>query len=291
MSVMNPYLAFNFSDAEESLYKLLLQISKLPRPDSKSSYNKIKATDLIEISKYSKPKVYEIIRRLEEKGLIYIDNTRPMFLRPIEPEIAIRNLLLKKEKRLEKAATLIINELNLLPNLKINFPFSEVPLYNFISKAEDYYKTLKYMLEKTKKEIILIIGYLISIEEDLLKEYLEIKLKEGKKVLVLYGGSPKFKIYFKNKIINPINSFIKKKEDFIETYFTPPIRITIIDDKELLMALARYDEGIKRLNVKRISGIHSENRNLIDYARDTFYMLRPTADAKLIEKFLQMKGK
>ena len=80
MSLENPFLEFNFNDAEENLYKLIIQLSKIPRPESRSIFNKLKATDLIEVSKYSKPKVYDVIKRLTAKNLIEIDNTRPLFI-------------------------------------------------------------------------------------------------------------------------------------------------------------------------------------------------------------------
>ncbi len=289
MSLSDHFLAFNFNDAEENIYKMLIQLSKIPKSDSKAIYNKIKVTDLIEISKYSKPKVYEIMKRLAEKELIQIDNTRPMFIKPIDPETSFKNLCERKKKELDEAANTLINEINSLPPSELRFPFSEAPQFSFIDGTENYYKMLKNMLQKTKKEIILIIGFLVSIEEDLLRDFITEHSTDKLKLLVLYGGAPKFTTYFKSKILSLKSSKISKQEGFIQALFAPPIRITIVDDIELLMALKPYQEGEIGVSINKVSAIHSANRNIIDYARDTFYMLKPTADAKLIEGLLRMR--
>ena len=286
MTVFNPYLEFNFNDAEENLYKLLIQLSLIPRKDSKSSYNKIKATDLIEISKYSKPKVYDIIRRLEERELIQVDNTRPMFITPIDPEVAVSNLLDSRKNELEKASKVIISDIKSLPRLDINYPFSDVPPLNFISGLEEYHKLLRTILKSAKKSIILIIGYLIKYEEDILRDFIKANLTKGIEIKILYGGAPKFKIHFKKQILTPnklSENQTKGKIDIKAINFAPPIRMTIIDDRELIITLIKGSTKDAKINIDQVSALHSDNEDLIEYARRTFALLRPTAEAKLAE--------
>ncbi len=287
MTIFNPFQEFNLNDAEENVYKLLIQLSLIPRKDSKSKYNKIKATDLIEISKYSKPKIYDIIKRLEEIGLIQIDNTRPMFVKPIAPEVAIPNLLISRKNELKKASQAIINEINSLPKLDINYPFSEVPPLSFVTGLEEYHKLMRNMLDAAKKEVILIIAYLIKFEEDLLRGYIEKAIKKGIEIKILYGGPPKFRIYFRKEILLPNNLSEEQttsKIDVKAINFAPPIRMTMIDNRELLMTLIKTDTKDTKINIEEVSALHSDHEELLEYARRTYILLRPTADAKLAAK-------
>ncbi len=288
MSVSNHFSAFNFNDAEENLYKLLIQLSKGPRSESTVPYNKIKVTDLIEISRYSKPKIYEVIKRLAEKNLILIDNTRPMFIRPIDPEISFKNLSERKKKELDEAASSLINEIKSLPKIQQNYPFSEVPPLNFINGIDEYHKWMRSLLKSAKNSVILIIGYLIKYEEDILKDYLREKLKEGIEIRILYGGSKEFKDIFFEKILEP--NGLKRQEtigkiDIKAINFAPPIRMTVVDDRELLITLIKGNVQNEKVNILEVSALQSDNKNLIDYARRTFILLRPTADARLAKGF------
>ena len=284
MTVFNPFLEFNFNDAEENIYKLLIQISQIPRKDSKSKFNKIKATDLVEISKYSKPKVYEIIKKLDERGLIQLDNTRPMFVKPIDPEIAIPNLLESRKIELEKASTSIIDELKALPKIDIKYPFSEVPPLTFVTGLDEYHKLMRNMLEGAKDEIILMIAYLLKYEEELLRNYIKKAIEKGIKIKILYGGPPKFRIYFRKEILIP-NKLSEEqttsKIDVKAINFAPPIRMTMVDNRELIMTLIKTSDTKEKTNIEEVSALHSDHEELIEYTRRTYILLRPTADAKL----------
>jgi len=284
LSIYNPFSEFNFNDAEENIYKLLIQLSLIPRKDSKSIYNKIKATDLVEISKYSKPKVYDIIKRLEERELIQIDNTRPMFIKPLEPAIAIENLLKTRKNELEKASESIINEIKSLPKLGINYPFSEVPPLNFVIGLEEYHKLMRNILEGAKDEIILIMAYLLKYEEDLLRDYIQKAIKRGIKIKVLYGGPPKFRIHFRKEILERIGLVDGQTTTDIDVKainFAPPIRMTMVDNRELIMTLIKSDVKNNRINIEEASALYSDHEELLEYSRRTYILLRPTADAKL----------
>lgn len=288
MSAKDPYLTFNFNDAERDFYKLIMQLSLIPRQDSTVKYNKIKASDLITISKYSKPKVYDLIKRLEEKELIQIDNARPMFLKPLDPEIAIIQLVEKTKIELDENAAKIIQEIKSLPKIQQNYPFSEVPPLNFISGIDEYHKLMRNLLKSARNSVILIIGYLIRYEEEILKDYIKEKLKEEIEIRILYGGSKKFKDFFFEKILEP-NGLERQetsgKKDIKAINFAPPIRMTIIDDRELIITLIKSIVQDKKTDILEVSALHSDNENLIDYARRTFALLRPTADAKLAKDF------
>ena len=291
MTLENPFLEFNFNDAEENLYKLIIRLSKIPRSDTRSVFNKIKVTDLVEISKYSKPKVYDVIKRLATKNLIEIDNTRPLFIKPIDPDIAIKNLINEKKSKIDNAGTLLIREIESLPNVDFNFPLSKISPLNFFNGEKEYYKALRSSLEQAKKEILLICGYLVSIEVKFLKDIIAKKLKEGLEIRILHGGSTKrvgeLNNYFQKEIIEPNRTIINKYEKKIiidSAIYLPALRITIIDNSDMCMALKKYEEEDFRLNVVDISGIRSDNKDFIRSTRDTFIILKELIEKRLVQK-------
>ena len=291
MSLENPFLEFNFNDAEENLYKLIIQLSKIPRPESRSIFNKLKATDLIEVSKYSKPKVYDVIKRLTAKNLIEIDNTRPLFIKPLDPELAIKNLIKEKKRKIEEAGALLIEEIISLPRSESNYPFSIAPPLTFFNGEKEYYKALRNSLSQARKEIVFICGYLVNIEIDLIRDIVVEKLKEGLEIRILYGGSTKrvseLNQYFNKHIIEPNRAVIDKNEKKISidsAIYLPALRITIIDNSDMCMALKKYEEEDLRLNIVDISGIRSDNKDFIRSTRDTFIILKELIDKRLVER-------
>ena len=292
----NAFSEFNFNDAEENLYKLLIQISKIPRSDTKSRYNKIKVTDLVEISKYSKSNIYDIIKRLADKNLIQIENIRPMFIRPVDPEQGFKRLANLRKSKLDEASLQIIKQIESLPKLDLKFPFSNVPPFSYFDGVDKYYKILKDVLESAKDEVVLISGFLVKVEEELLSKFIGEKSKSDLTIRILYGGSiealGEFRDYFYKKIIEPNKSIIEKRENkvFIDTaLFAPPLRITIVDDSELIMALKQYQEEDMRINIHNVSGLHSNNQEIVRSARDSFILLRKMADLRIVEKLMQKK--
>lgn len=294
MTLENPFLEFNFNDAEENLYKLIIQLSKIPRSDTRTAFNKIKATDLIEVSKYSKPKVYDVIKRLTAKDLIEIDNTRPLFIKPLDPEFAINNLIKEKKRKVEEAGTLIIKEILSLPKIESNYPFSKTPPLTFFNGEKEYYKALRTSLMQARKEIVFICGYLVNIETDLIKDIIKEKLKEGLEIRILYGGSTQkvneLSQYFNKHIIEPNRAVIdnyEKKISIDSAIYLPALRITIIDNSDMCMALKEYEEEDFRLNIVDISGIRSDNKDFIRSTRDTFIILKELIGKRLVERRLK----
>ena len=62
--------------------------------------------------------------------------------------------------------------------------------------------------------------------------------------------------------------------------------MTIIDDRELVVTMIKGTTQDPKVNIGQVSALHSDNEDLIEYARRTFALLRPTADAKLAKDLL-----
>jgi len=286
MAELRPFEIFGFNDTEANIYNLLIQLSKSSRTKKSVKYRKIKAVDLIELSNYSKPKVYSVIKKFEGLGLVRIDDSRPMFITPLDPKIVFKRLIDDKKQLIDDAGSLLINQITNLPAKEPTFPLSETSPISFFSGLDKYFMRTKYLLDRAEEKIILICGFLIRNEEELLKEYLERKLKQNVEIKLLYGGafsdlikkeSERFRTHFKRIVIEPIKSVIeqyKNKFTVDGLNLAPPFRITLIDDSELILVLKAYEEKDIRMDITKISGVQTDNPDFIRFVSDTSIMLK-----------------
>jgi phosphatidylserine/phosphatidylglycerophosphate/cardiolipin synthase-like enzyme len=221
-----------------------------------------------------------------------------MYVRPIDPHISIRETIQNKKKSLEWAEKEIIKELKSLSELKSDFPFSKIPPFSFLTDAQEYYKALKTVLKKAKNEILLICGYLVKAEEKLLRDILKKKIKKKLRIRILYGGAissqERFRSYFSHHVLEANKSLIEKHEKNVyidEVQFSPALRITIIDNKELIMALKRYEKEDKRINITNVTAIHSQNRDFVRTTHDTFIILRKLSDLSIVKKLRKKQSR
>ena len=281
MSEINPYEALELNGAEIDIYKLLLRLSKVK--DTKT-YNKIKVADLVELSKYSKPIVYKVIKKLEDNDLALIDNTRPMFVTPINPRIAIKNLISTRKNMLDNVELNLINDLENLPEYPEYNPDKPPPL-SFFEGVDKYYKRMRVLLEQAEKKVIMICGFLIDKEEVMLRDFLNEKLETGLEINIIYGGSvydyqekegTRFKDFFEETIIKPNEQSIAEAGNkcIIDgAVLAPPLRITLVDNSDLIMVLMEQERNETRIGITKISSFQSNNRELIRFTEQTYKLL------------------
>ena len=304
MSEITLFDIIDFNTAEIDIYKLLIRLSKGKETDI---YKKIKVADLVELSKYSKPIIYKVIKKLEHTELVLLDNTRPMYITPINPKIAIKNLVSQKKNSLDNLESELIDELDNLPKYP-NYQAGKTPPMSFFNGVEKYFKRMKNLLEQAKNKITLICGFLVSREEILLRDYIAKKLKDGLEINILYGGSAydfqerqgvRFKDYFEETILDPNNALITTagtKCNIDGAVLGPPLRITLVDDSELIMALKdkELEKNEPRSGISRISSFQSKNRDLVRFTDQTYKLLRSffmdlLKDVKIIEQLKKKK--
>jgi len=284
MIEIDPFEVFEFKDTEKNIYKKLIQLTKV----SPQKYNKINVSDLVQMSKYSKPKVYEAIKKLEEYKLIQINGYRPMVIEVYDPKYAIEKMISDRTGILEKAGEKMIDDLYSLPHMEPKYPLRDTVPIAFIDRIDVYFSHLEYLLIHAKKKIMIICGFLINNEEILLKEYLKkiINKNPSLEIRILYGGSfydikkeeqNRFRYFFKKNIIGPNQKILDKsaKNCFIDgAIINAPLRITIIDDSEILMALKTEDKNDERIGIDDISAIQTSNIPFIRFLSDTYIMLK-----------------
>ena len=284
MIEIDPFEVFKFKDTEKNIYKQLIQLTKV----SPQKYNKINVSDLVQMSKYSKPKVYEAIKKLEEYKLIQINGYRPMVIEVHDPKYAIEKMISDRKGILEKAGEKMVDDLYSLPHIEPKYPLRDTVPIAFIDKIDVYFAHLEYLLIHAKKKIMLICGFLINNEEILLKEYLKKVLNKNPslEIRILYGGSfydlkkeehDRFRYFFKKNVLEPNQKILDKsaKNCFIDgAIINAPLRITIIDDSEILMALKAEDKNDERIGIDDFSAIKTSNIPFIRFLSDTYIMLK-----------------
>ncbi len=284
MIEIDPFEVFKFKDTEKNIYKQLIQLTKV----SPQKYNKINASDLVQMSKYSKPKVYEAIKKLEEYKLIHIIGYRPMVIEVYDPKYAIEKMISDRTGILEKAGEKIIDDLYSLPHIEPKYPLRDTIPFSFFNRIDVYFSRLEYLLEHAEKKVIIICGFLIKNEEIILKDYLNkiFTKKPSLEIRILYGGSfydiqkkenNRFRSFFKRNVIDPNKQILDK---FTENCFidgaivNAPLRYSIIDDSEVLMALKTDDKKDNRIGLTDISGFQSSNKSFVRFLSDTYIMLK-----------------
>ncbi|MFX0069714.1 MAG: TrmB family transcriptional regulator [Candidatus Hermodarchaeota archaeon] len=307
MSEISHFKIFDFTETEADVYKLLIQLSKTPRLDDNGQsfeFEKVKAADLVTLSNYSKPKVYEVIKKLESLELVQIDQARPMSIKPLDPKIAIERLIENKKRLLEEAGTLMIQDINELPVIEPDVPLSDTAPLSYFNGIEKYLARLEYFLKIASKEIFFICGYLVKGEASILRNYISEKLQQGLKINILYGGSPieiedvsrlKFTDHFDKTVLDPIKPIINKYNQNFSLdggFIGPPFRITLIDDTEIILAFKKYSKTDERIDIDEIAGIQSRNLDFVGAVKNIYYIInnflvRQLKDPKLLKQLIK----
>ena len=307
MSKINPFKILDFTETEADIYKLLIQLSKTPQlKDNKDIYEfeKVKAADLVVNSEYSKPKVYEVIKKLENLELIHIDQARPMSIKILNPKIVIEKLIENKKLQLNEAGSLLIDKINSLSPIEPDIPLGETAPISYFTGTDKYIARLDYFLKIATKEIMLICGFLVKGEEEILKRSIAEKLNQGVKIKILYGGTlieltdkdrMKFKDYFNDKVISPNKSIIEKYAQNFSIaggMIGPPFRVTLIDNSEIILAFKKYSKTDERIDISNISGIQSKNLDFVGAVKNIYFiidnfLIHQLKDPALLKKLIE----
>ena len=288
MSEINPFKILDFTETEADIYKLLIQLAKtsqLKKKEVTYEFKKVKAADWVVISEYSKSKVYEVIKKLENLELIHIDQARPMSIKILTPKIAIEKLIEHRKLQLTEAGSILIDEINNLNPLQPDIPLGGTAPLSYFAGIDKYNARLDYFLKIANKEIMLICGFLVKGEEEILRKFIAEKLNQGVKIQILYGGTPiehvdkdrmKFKDYFNDKVISPNKSIIEKYTQNFSIaggIVGPPLRVTLIDNSEMILAFKKYSKTDERIEISDISGIQSKNLDFVGAIKNIYFVI------------------
>lgn len=186
--------------------------------------NSSTAKEICEETKVPYGKVYSTLNELEKLGLISILPTEPKTYKAIEPKLAFKMLFDKQKNEIEEK---IKNLENLEKIEKIRKPKSENEII-VIKGREKYMQLMKQMIDRTKKEFLLIPGKLSKPTMPVRIAFLRI-LENKKNLKMIIRG-----------IDNENREFIKERVKVgakIRKHALEGLRLAIKDDEEVLLSI------------------------------------------------------
>lgn len=221
-------------------------------------YGEVK--DLMKILDVSKPRIYDGLRMMEERGLIVQTSPRPAIYQAIEPKIALEMMVKNYDTVKNKALKHFKDNQKLIdkPSPPLCYIFGdkslEFKIQDMVDNSHESVccrtsgKYLKYIENLAKKDIKL--NLIISSEDSKLEKRLEKQFKNGKaQVNTLYlnpmmdeGGSPGEKSC---KKMSALAEFVDMENMFV----------LIVDDTEVLV--------IPPIKSDQLSAITSTNKAMI----------------------------
>ncbi len=230
-----------FDSYKKEVYKLLLKI------------NISTAKEICEKTKVPYGKIYVTLNELEKLGLISILPTMPKTYKAIEPKLALKIMLEKQKDKIEEK----IKNLEKLEEIKkIREPQIENEIL-VLKGREKYMQMMKSMIDRTKKEFLLIPGKLSKPSIPVRIAFIRM-LKHNKKLRMIIR-----KINKENK------EFIEERVKLgakIKKYTLEGLRLAIRDDEEVLLSIV--DPKTK----DRIS-IYTTNKYFADSMKHLFNSL------------------
>ncbi len=205
-----------------------------------------------EISKNSgvpRSKIYSTLELLEQKGFIHIKEARPLVYMMIQPEESLENY---KNKLLE--------DFRIVENYITDLYDSKIPKQNTpILSIEDQKLILQkeeIILKRTKKVILMRLGFIIPSEINKLRKNIIKLTKKGVQIKIL---SPKECIVNDTKI--NIDDIFKDLDVEIKYANIPSARLIIRDYKEMILIFA--ENSSKSIDNSNMVGLINTNSTII----------------------------
>jgi len=213
----------------------------------------------IEISQKSnipRSKIYDVLKNLNEKNFIEIEDGRPLVYTvksPVE--------VLSREK--EKLSTKIDDSITRLTNIYENgISQVQAPIWRIYGVEKIINKELE-IIQRSKKSINMRIGFLFENEAELLVK--EFKKRKDLKVKIL--ASPK--CYINNKEFKIIEFF---KDNDIEIYKAdiPFVKLIIADSKEMFHTYTKFSKDKQNVIPTTAIGIWNQYEDISNNYNERF---------------------
>jgi sugar-specific transcriptional regulator TrmB len=203
---------------------------------------------LARASSYSRPKVYEILEKLVNLGLVERFPARPIRFRALDPEMAIPSYLNTKIKELEDIESELKDSLKHFFN-KPESKGSEIFINQGLRKC-----SLKYceLVKNAKKEIYSFLGWVSKGEiGDLINAH-AIAKKRGVLTKLAYFENEMFKDQAQKKDEEKLSKVVSTFYPVPSTRFpikNPPVKFLVVDDHSVQVILGDYLEDGKLRDV------------------------------------------
>lgn len=223
-----------------------------------SMMNNSEVKTLIEFLGISKPNTYESLRLLEEKGLVFLINTRPMAYQALPPEIGLEVLLKKHIDAKEKAKKIfsIMDKEKFVPKSSDSF-------WNVFNGESINYK-IKDMIQNAKESIFMVsspkyIKYLENADTNLKLDIVVFSETSTFETLKKHFKEKKgnFKVVNEEDMLNLVASSKTKDQKQFEIYKEALLMVEYrnmvmlaIDDEEVLYMPPMSTNSLTAINTK-----------------------------------------
>jgi sugar-specific transcriptional regulator TrmB len=210
---------------------------------------------LAKVSSYSRPKVYEILEKLVNLGLVESFPARPIRFKALDPEIAIPSYLNAKRKELDDVEGELKDSLKRFFN-KPESKGSEIFINQGLRKC-----SLKYceLVKNAEKEIYSFLGWVAGEEiGDLIDAY-AVAEKRGVPTKLAYFENETFKDQAQKKDEERLSGVVSTFYPVPSTRFpikNPPVKFLVVDDHSVQVTLGDYLEDGK---LKDVISVHYYN--------------------------------
>lgn len=234
--------SLSLSRAEAEVYLILLEKEKKT------------ATDLANISHYSRTKIYEIMETLIDQGLVDMFPTRPAQYRAKDPQYAIEMLISKEEARLSSLKKTVIPDLS---NLYDTPDTNEIEVWinqGFDACISKYHE----VISSAQDEIVCLWGWISKKELPLLIKALEVLKKKGVSIEIYCIMNNHFEDQISEDDIKIIRSFITSFHEInfpFELETAPPVKGAMVDSKEIVGVIAEFEKN----KIVETTSIHYRN--------------------------------
>ena len=199
-----------------------------------------KATEISNKSNIPRTKIYSVLKELRKKGYIETQFGHPNIYRAVNPSIIFKN---EKDKLIEKLNN---SQNELIYNYENQISKVPAPMWLIREEQKIINKEIE-LIEKTRKELKMRIGFLFEDELESLKKALHKASKNNIKIKILASA---------NCIINGNTINIKDEIDSpnikIKNANIPFVKMMIRDGKEMLHMYSKFSKD-KRIPLKNTS--------------------------------------
>jgi len=249
--IVSELQVLGFSEIEAKVYTALLVLGSA------------KASDLIKSTGVSKPKAYQVLEKLAREGYVEVRPERPMTYSLVRPSVAIKQSIKRKAEEMER----IVEDLASVADKVYEgyTDWAEDDSIHLLHGKRSYLAELEELLGSARKEVSMIIGFLLNEEKQILKEILPRLRSRGVKVRIIAGERSTIQ---GNVVAEGISDLVQDSEMRKVTIMTPDtgpvpllfVRVTVIDGQTQIAAVPRMESG----KIINITGIWTRNRYIVD---------------------------
>jgi len=186
------------------------------------------ASEIAENAKIPRSRIYEILKMLERKGFVEIENSKPLKYSVVPPKEIFR------ENKREIIAELEESEKDLVEIYENQLSKVPAPVWLIHGPEKIIEKELE-LISKARKTIAIRMGFVFDEEWSMIESKINQKVREGVDVKIMVSD----KLYLKYKKIDS-KELLKYSSAKIAKFNLPTAKMIIRDQKEMMHIFAKF---------------------------------------------------